>query len=168
MGVVYRAERADGAVKQEAAVKVLQRMHIDDAGVRRFAQERDIVAQLGHPGIARLFDAGTTREGSPYYAMRFAKATAECSVTIARVEFVENAQIGRPVMAATTGIVVFVLLRGFGANRVGNFDQLFPGRFQLELDVCGINQVLHQHKGIARAFADSKQAVIVHEALNCF
>jgi len=69
MGVVYRAERADGQVKQEVAVKVLQRMHVDDVGVRRFAQERDIVAQLAHPGIARLFDAGTTREGAPYYAM---------------------------------------------------------------------------------------------------
>jgi tetratricopeptide (TPR) repeat protein len=69
MGVVYRGERADGEVRQAVAVKVLQRMHVDDAGVRRFAQERDIVAQLAHPGIARLFDAGTTREGSPYYAM---------------------------------------------------------------------------------------------------
>ncbi|HET7844510.1 MAG TPA: serine/threonine-protein kinase, partial [Xanthomonadales bacterium] len=69
MGVVYRAERADGEVKQQAAVKVLQRLHGDDAGLRRFAQERDIVAQLAHPGIARLFDAGTTRDGSPYYAM---------------------------------------------------------------------------------------------------
>jgi eukaryotic-like serine/threonine-protein kinase len=37
--------------------------------VRRFAQERDIVAQLSHPGIARLFDAGSTRDGYPYYAM---------------------------------------------------------------------------------------------------
>ncbi len=69
MAVVYRAERADGEVKQVVAVKVLQRLHLDDAGVRRFAQERDIVAQLAHPGIARLFDAGTTRDGSPYYAM---------------------------------------------------------------------------------------------------
>ncbi|HET7845632.1 MAG TPA: serine/threonine-protein kinase, partial [Xanthomonadales bacterium] len=69
MGVVYRAERVDGAVRQQVAVKILQRMHLDEAGVRRFAQERDIVAQLSHPGIARLFDAGTTREGFPYYAM---------------------------------------------------------------------------------------------------
>lgn len=69
MAVVYRAERADGVVTQEVAVKVLQRLHLDEAGVRRFAQERDIVAQLAHPGIARLFDAGTTRDGSPYYAM---------------------------------------------------------------------------------------------------
>ena len=69
MGVVYRAERADGEVQQQVAVKVLQRMHGDDTGLRRFAQERDIVAQLAHPGIARLFDAGTTRDGAPWYAM---------------------------------------------------------------------------------------------------
>ena len=69
MGVVYRAERVDGEVKQQVAVKVLQRMHLDEAGVRRFAQERDIVAQLAHPYIARLFDAGTTRDGFPYYAL---------------------------------------------------------------------------------------------------
>ncbi len=69
MGVVYRAERADGAVQQLAAVKVLSRMHLDEGGIRRFAQERDIVAQLVHPGIARLYDAGTTADGFPYYAM---------------------------------------------------------------------------------------------------
>lgn len=69
MGVVYRAERADGAVQQQVAVKLLSRMHLDDSGIRRFALERDIVAQLAHPGIAHLYDAGTTREGYPYYAM---------------------------------------------------------------------------------------------------
>ena len=69
MGVVYRAERVDGEVKQQVAVKVMQRLHLDEAGIRRFSQERDIVAQLAHPYIARLFDAGTTRDGAPYYAM---------------------------------------------------------------------------------------------------
>src|SRR6476659_6859488 len=71
---------------------------------------------------SRVAMHNVTSPRASFSCMRFAKATAERSVTIARVELVENAQVGRPVMAAATGIVVFVLLRGLGAHRVGNFE----------------------------------------------
>jgi serine/threonine-protein kinase len=69
MAVVYLAERADGEFSQEVALKVLKRgMGADDA-LLRFRQERQILASLEHPGIARLLDGGVTADGRPYLAM---------------------------------------------------------------------------------------------------
>ncbi|MEL6772880.1 MAG: serine/threonine protein kinase, partial [Bacteroidota bacterium] len=63
MGTVYRAERADGTFEQVAALKLLDTMRSDV--VARFEQERQILARLDHPGIARLLDGGATPEGRP-------------------------------------------------------------------------------------------------------
>ena len=67
MGEVYLAERDDGQFEQRVALKVIQR---GAAGlVRRFLDERRILARLAHPGIARLVDGGLTSDGRPYFAM---------------------------------------------------------------------------------------------------
>ncbi|MDZ3823387.1 MAG: serine/threonine-protein kinase [Pseudoxanthomonas sp.] len=77
MGVVYRARRADGAYRQDVAVKLVQPAYLAGrdalraALVARFAAERDILAQLQHPGIARILDAGSTGDGVPYLVMEF-------------------------------------------------------------------------------------------------
>jgi tetratricopeptide (TPR) repeat protein len=69
MGEVWLAERDDGAWRGEAAVKVLQR-GMDSRGVlARFALERQALARLAHPHIARLLDAGATEGGMPYFVM---------------------------------------------------------------------------------------------------
>jgi eukaryotic-like serine/threonine-protein kinase len=69
MGQVFRAERVDGVVKQEVAIKLL-RHHASAAELRRrFAIERRILARLSHPGIARFLDAGADIAGRPYVAM---------------------------------------------------------------------------------------------------
>ncbi|UXI69528.1 serine/threonine-protein kinase [Tahibacter amnicola] len=71
MGTVYRGERADGQIAQEVAIKVLH-AHSLDANTRgRFQRERDILAAFDHPGIARLFCAGETEAGEPYYVMEY-------------------------------------------------------------------------------------------------
>jgi WD40 repeat protein len=70
MGSVYRAVRVDD-FEQEVAVKVV-RQALDDAdAARRFATERQLLAGLSHPNIARLLDGGTTAEGLPYFVMEF-------------------------------------------------------------------------------------------------
>lgn len=69
MGSVYRAERADGAYQQSVALKVVRGSWIAGELERRFLRERQILARLDHPGIARLLDGGLTNEGSPYLAM---------------------------------------------------------------------------------------------------
>ena len=69
MGEVYRAVRADGQYTKEVAVKLV-RGGFDSAFVlERFRNERQILATLDHPNIARLLDGGTTDDGVPYLVM---------------------------------------------------------------------------------------------------
>lgn len=69
MGAVYRARRADGAFEQEVAIKLFLHGAISDSALQRFTTERQILASLEHPGIARLIDGGTTRDDVPYVVM---------------------------------------------------------------------------------------------------
>jgi serine/threonine protein kinase/tetratricopeptide (TPR) repeat protein len=69
MGTVYLAERADGQFEQQVAIKVIKR-GMDTAHIlERFRAERQILASLDHPNIARLIDGGTTDDGLPYFVM---------------------------------------------------------------------------------------------------
>jgi Tfp pilus assembly protein PilF len=69
MGVVYRAERADGEFVQLVALKLVRRGFDGDDTTVRFRRERQILAQLDHPSIARLLDGGLHTDGRPYFAM---------------------------------------------------------------------------------------------------
>ncbi|HEV8581870.1 MAG TPA: serine/threonine-protein kinase [Thermoanaerobaculia bacterium] len=69
MSVVHLAERADGAYQQRAALKRLTWETSDEAGRRRFQQERQILAGLNHPDIARLLDGGVDEEAHPFLVM---------------------------------------------------------------------------------------------------
>jgi serine/threonine protein kinase/Tfp pilus assembly protein PilF len=71
MGAVYLAKRADGQFEKEVAIKLLKRGTDTDEILRRFHAERRILAQLDHPNIARLLDAGTTEDGLPYFVMEY-------------------------------------------------------------------------------------------------
>lgn len=69
MGEVYRAVRADGQFDKQVAIKLV-RVGLDTASVlERFRHERQILASLDHPNIARLHDGGTTEDGIPYLVM---------------------------------------------------------------------------------------------------
>ena len=70
MGVVYLAERADN-FSQKVALKIIKRGMDTDEIVRRFRQERQILAALNHPHIARLLDGGTTDDGLPFLVMEY-------------------------------------------------------------------------------------------------
>jgi non-specific serine/threonine protein kinase/serine/threonine-protein kinase len=71
MGAVYLAARADEAFTQQVAIKLIKR-GMDTAQVlARFRAERQILASLDHPHIARLLDGGTTDDGLPYFAMEY-------------------------------------------------------------------------------------------------
>ncbi len=72
MGIVFRAERADGLYAQEVAIKFLQGMPSARVA-ERLAAERRILAGLQHPNIARLYDGGTTPAGHPYLVMEYVR-----------------------------------------------------------------------------------------------
>jgi non-specific serine/threonine protein kinase/serine/threonine-protein kinase len=69
MGVVYRAERADAAFRRHAALKVVRPGPDSPQIVERFQLERETLAALDHPNIARLMDGGTTPDGQPFFVM---------------------------------------------------------------------------------------------------
>src|ERR1700674_1269773 len=69
MGEVYRAFRADDEYKSQVAVKLVRAGQNSNFVVNRFKNERQILASLDHPNIARLLDGGTTEEGVPYFVM---------------------------------------------------------------------------------------------------
>ena len=74
MGSVWRARYADGRLKRDVAVK-LPATRGNPASLailsERFARERDFLAQLEHPNIARLYDAGVSQSGQPFLAMEY-------------------------------------------------------------------------------------------------
>ena len=71
MGMVYLAERADQQFDQQVAIKLGRHRLVDPETVLRLRNERQILANLDHPNIARLFDGGTTDEGVPYLVMEY-------------------------------------------------------------------------------------------------
>lgn len=81
MGTVYLALRADEQFKKRVAIKVVRRGMDTEAVLRRFRQERQILAGLEHPNIARLLDGGNTEDGLPYLVMEYVEGesvTAWC------------------------------------------------------------------------------------------
>jgi serine/threonine-protein kinase len=71
MGNIYVASRADEEFERRVAIKVVRRVLLDEASRRRFRRERQMLAHLEHPNIARLYDGGTTSDGQPYIVMEF-------------------------------------------------------------------------------------------------
>src|SRR3546814_14555152 len=71
MGQVWLASRADGLYQRRVALKLL-RPGLADPNLRlRFTRERQILARLGHPHIARLLDAGISADNQPYLALDY-------------------------------------------------------------------------------------------------
>ncbi|MCQ4166893.1 serine/threonine-protein kinase [Tahibacter harae] len=70
MGTVLLAERVSGGFSQQVAIKLLRGFPTSD-GLRRLRQERQILAALDHPHIARLLDGGETADGQPWLALEY-------------------------------------------------------------------------------------------------
>ena len=71
MGSVHLAERQDGEVTMRVAIKLVRRELVSPDILNRFRKERQVLADLHHPNIARLLDAGTTEDGLPYLIMEY-------------------------------------------------------------------------------------------------
>ena len=71
MGTVYLAARADEQFQKRVALKVIRSGADSAEVVRHFKRERQILAGLDHPNIAKLLDGGTTEDGLPYFVMEY-------------------------------------------------------------------------------------------------
>jgi serine/threonine protein kinase len=71
MGAVYLAARADDEYKKQVAIKIVKRGMDSEEVLDRFRNERQILASLDHPNIARLFDGGATKDGLPFFVMEY-------------------------------------------------------------------------------------------------
>jgi eukaryotic-like serine/threonine-protein kinase len=82
MGTVFEALRDDDQFEKRVAIKLVRRDIAGEGLVRRFRQERQILAGLEHPNIARLLDGGSAPDGRPYLVMEFVdgeRITAYCA-----------------------------------------------------------------------------------------
>ncbi len=75
MGIVFKAVRADDQYEKTVAIKLI-RHAVTDSDVRRFRRERQTLADLDHPNIARLLDGGVASDGLPYLVMEFVTGDA--------------------------------------------------------------------------------------------
>ena len=80
MADLWLAERADGAFERDVALKLPRITRLRQDLAARFAHERDILARLEHPYIARFYDAGVTDDGLPFLAMEYRRWPADHAV----------------------------------------------------------------------------------------
>ncbi len=101
MGEIYRAVRADGQYTKEVAIKLV-RTGFDTASIiERFRSERQILASLDHPNIARLLDGGTTDDGIPYLVMELIEGERVDDYCDAhKLSITERLQLFRQICAA--------------------------------------------------------------------
>ena len=71
MGAVFLAERTDGEFEQQVALKIVRQTILDAESEKRFRSERQILASLNHPNIARLLDGGVSENGEPFLVMEY-------------------------------------------------------------------------------------------------
>jgi WD40 repeat protein/serine/threonine protein kinase len=101
MGSVWLAERVDGMFTRQVALKLVHRALMGRVMTERVAREREILASLSHPNIARLFDAGFAEDGQPYLAIEYISGTPLTTYCDEhRLSVRERLEIFRQVLAA--------------------------------------------------------------------
>jgi WD40 repeat protein/serine/threonine protein kinase len=101
MGSVYRASRTDGLYERPVAVKLIRSELATQVVLRRFANERQILARLEHPNIARLLDAGFANTEQPYLVLEYVQGVplnAYCDVV--RLSITERLELFLQVLGA--------------------------------------------------------------------
>ncbi|MDQ4120794.1 MAG: serine/threonine-protein kinase [Acidobacteriota bacterium] len=87
MGAVFLAARTDRQFEQQVAVKIIRQALADEEIERHFRRERQILASLNHPNIARLYDGGVSADGLPFFVMEYIEGEP-------LLEYAENRRLG--------------------------------------------------------------------------
>ena len=134
MGAVYLAERADGQFEQRVAIKLVNHSRVHGSQmIERFLRERQILARLEHPNIARLLDGGVTGDSWPYLVMEYVDGvplTEYCEArklpVDGRIRLLQD--VGRAVQYAHRNLVVHrdlkpsnILVTGDGIPKLLDF-----------------------------------------------
>jgi GrpB-like predicted nucleotidyltransferase (UPF0157 family) len=100
MGEVWLADRIEGGFAQQVALKWVDRARLGTGGLDRFARERELLARVDHPAIARLVDGGEV-DGTPWFAMEFVDGIAiDRHVAESRLDLAAAVDLMRPVVDA--------------------------------------------------------------------
>jgi serine/threonine protein kinase len=162
MASVWLAERIDGILKRKVALK-LPHLAAASAGLaERMARERNILAALEHPNIARLYDAGISQDGRPYIALEYVAGQPIDQYCVGRALSVKEIlllaqQVARAVAYAHTHLVVH---RDLKPSNI----QVDP-RGQIHLLDFGIAKLLEHNADEAGATAETSLTRQVGEAL---
>ncbi|HWS87886.1 MAG TPA: serine/threonine-protein kinase [Pyrinomonadaceae bacterium] len=150
MGAVFAAVRDDGEFEQRVALKVIKSGLSTSTIVRRFRHERQILASLEHPNIARLLDGGMSDDGLPFYVMEFIEGEPIDEYCRARHLGVrERLELFRQVCAA----VSYAHRRLIVHRDLKPSNILVTGEGRVKLLDFGIAKVLSQSDGDAQSTA---------------
>jgi serine/threonine-protein kinase len=142
MGRVFLADRADGQFEQQVALKLVRSGQYGGEIRQRFLRERQILAQLQHPNIARLLDGGVTPDGRPYFAMEYVRGEAITTYCDARALGVD-ARLD--LLIAVCEAVQFAHQNLVVHRDLKPSNTLITPEGQVRLLDFGIAKVLHEH-----------------------
>ncbi|MBL0164324.1 MAG: serine/threonine protein kinase [Xanthomonadales bacterium] len=150
MAIVFRAERADGEYEQQVALKWMLDSHADPATAELFRRERQSLANLNHPHIARLLDGGRTADGRPWFAMELIEGLPLDQHCIDQsLPVVQRLRLFLQVCAA----VAFAHARGLIHRDIKPSNVLVDAESQVKLLDFGIAQLLGEDDGlVVRAY----------------
>jgi serine/threonine-protein kinase len=164
MGTVYLAVRADGQFTQQVAVKVVKRGMDSEEVLRRFAAERQTLAALDHPNVARLFDAGLTSDQRPYLVMEYVDGVPiDEYCDSKRLSVKERLRLFRTVCdavhAAHAALIIHRDLKPTNilVTREGVPKLLDFGIAKLLTDAPGMNQTLEADRRLTPEYASPEQ-----------
>lgn len=161
MATVYLAERQIGKVRQPVALKIIRPVFTtNEQMMRRFEHEREILAALDHPNIARLLDIGSTEDGIPYLVMDFVQGVRIDAYCDARkLSIVQRLELFCTACAA----IQYAHSKGVVHRDLKPGNILITAEGSVKLLDFGIAKVLHAEEGAGTLLTESGAALMTIE-----
>jgi eukaryotic-like serine/threonine-protein kinase len=145
MAIVYRAERADGEYQQQVALKWMLESQSEATSAELFRRERQALADLSHPHVARLLDGGRTSDGRPWFAMELVEGQPLDRHCIEQgLPLAQRLELFNQLCSA----VAFAHARGLIHRDIKPSNVLVDGEAQVKLLDFGVAQLLGEDDGL--------------------